>query len=88
MTTFSGRIAQKAAYGDPSITTFSVDPYGTASFSGGLTVAGKLTFAKKVVSASVSAASSAATTTLVPRGFIEAYVSGVRVAIPYYNEKT
>jgi hypothetical protein len=88
MTTFSGRIAQKAAYGDPNTNTFAVEANGTADFRGGLTVAGKLSFARKVVAASVSAASSAATTALVPRGYIEVYVSGVRCAIPYFTEKS
>jgi hypothetical protein len=38
-----------------------------------------------IVAASVSAASSAATTTYVPRGFLKVTVDGVIKAVPYYN---
>lgn len=79
MTTFSGGLKVKAAFASPSATTWEVDS------DGNMTLPGTITIARKVVAASVSAASSAATTTLVPRGYIEAYVSGVRVAVPYYN---
>jgi hypothetical protein len=87
MTTFSGPIKQKAAYGDPNINTFVVDADGTVDARGGLTLGGKIILARKVVAASVSAASSAATTTLAPRGFLEVIVSGIRYAIPFVGTK-
>ena len=87
MGTFSGPLRQKAAYGPSNVNTFAVEANGTADIRGGLTLGGQLVLARKVVTASISAASSAASFTQVPRGYLEVYVSGVRCAIPYVTCK-